>query len=137
MLTGLLMVLCLLPGLLQAADRKMVIQLNSKDGLTQKMVLLNAKNLKTQLGMDKIDVEIVVYGPGLAFVRSTGWASSKVSDLMAKYGVKVSVCNGALNAYKKRHNGEELDMVPGVNRVKTGAIRILELQEQGYAYLRP
>ena len=40
---------------------------------------------------------------------------------------------------QRRENDEkrELEIIDGVAKVPTGAIRILELQEQGYAYLRP
>lgn len=136
-LLSLLTFLLLVPGLSHAADRKMVIQVNSKDPVTQKMALNSAKNLKKILGKEAVDVEVVVYGPGLSLIRASGFAAEKVKTLMADYDVKVSVCNGALKAYAKRHGGHELEIIDGVAKVPTGAIRILELQEQGYAYLRP
>ena len=129
--------LILVPCLSYAADRKMVIQVNSNDTITQKMALNSAKNLKKMLGKNAIDVEVVVYGPGLSLIKSRGFAADKVKTLMADYDVKVSVCNGALKAYAKRHGGHELEIIKGVSKVPTGALRILELQEQGYAYLRP
>ncbi len=126
----------LIPSLSFAADRKMAIQLNSSDPLTQKMALLNARNLKAVIGKDNIDVEIVVYGPGLSLLKMDKTNSSRVKDLMDRYGLKVSICEGTLKSYAKKH-GSEPDIIGGVTRVKTGAIRILELQEQGYAYMRP
>jgi len=137
LLTSLLAFLILIPSISFSADRKMVIQVNSKDPITQKMALNSAKNLKKLLGKDTIDVEIVVYGPGIRLIESSGRSAEKVKSLMADYGVNVSVCNGALKAYAKRHGGHELEIIGGVSKVKTGAIRILELQEQGYSYLRP
>jgi len=136
-LLSLLAFLILIPGLSYAADRKMVIQVNSSDPVTQKMALNSAKNLKKLLGKDAVDVEVVVYGPGLSMIKSSGRPADKVKTLMADYGVNVSVCNGALKAYAKRHGGRELEIIKGISKVPTGAIRILELQEQGYAYLRP
>jgi intracellular sulfur oxidation DsrE/DsrF family protein len=115
----------------------MVIQLNSNDQVTQKMALNSAKNLKKLLGKDAVDVEIVVYGPGIKLLESKGRSADKVKTLMSDYDVNVSVCDGALKAYAKRHGGQQLEIIEGVSKVPTGAIRILELQEQGYAYLRP
>ncbi len=126
----------LVPSLSFAADRKMAIQLNSSDPLTQKMALLNARNLKAVIGKDNIDVELVVYGPGLSALKIESANSSRIKDLMDRYGLKVSICEGTLKSYAKRHGGEP-DIIEGVSRVPTGAIRILELQEQGYAYMRP
>ncbi len=136
-LLSLLALLLLVPGLTYAADRKMVIQVNSNDPITQKMALNSAKNIKKILGNEAVEIEVVVYGPGLSLIKSSGFSAKKIKTLMADYGVKVSACNGALKAYAKRHGGRELEIVEGVSKVKTGALRILELQEQGYAYLRP
>lgn len=88
------------------------------------------------IGKDNIDVELVVYGPGLSILKTDKTNSSRVKDLMERYGLKVSICEGTLKSYAKRHGGEP-DIIGGVSRVPTGAIRILELQEQGYAYMRP
>ncbi|NOQ89677.1 MAG: hypothetical protein GQ549_01885 [Gammaproteobacteria bacterium] len=136
-LISLLTFLLLVPGLSYAADRKMVIQVNSKDVTTQKMALNSAKNLKKLLGKNSVDVEVVVYGRGITLLKSSGRSAEKIQSLMTDYGVNVSVCNGALKAYAKRHGGQGLEIIKGVSRVPTGALRILELQEQGYAYLRP
>jgi intracellular sulfur oxidation DsrE/DsrF family protein len=135
-LIALLALMVLIPSLSFAADRKMAIQLNSSDPLTQKMALLNARNLKAVIGKDAIDVEVVVYGPGLGVLKKENTNSSRIQDLMQKYGLKVSVCEGTLKNFAKRH-GKEADIIDGVARVKTGAIRLLELQEQGYHYMRP
>ena len=135
-LLSLLSFLLLVPGLSSAADRKMVIQVNSQDPVIQKMALNSAKNLKKLLGKDAVDVEVVVYGPGISMLKSSARSAEKIKGLMTDYGVNVSVCDGALKAYAKRHGGHELEIIDGVSKVPTGAIRILELQEKGYAYLR-
>ncbi len=136
-LLSLLAFLLLIPGLSYAADRKMVIQITSQDPVTQKMAVNSAKNLKKLLGKDSVDVEVVVYGPGISMLKSSSGSADKVKALMTDYGVNVSVCDGALKAYAKTHGGHELEIIDGVSKVPTGAIRILELQEKGYAYLRP
>lgn len=129
--------LCLfgLSPLVSAADHKMVIQINSKDKLTHKMGLINAGNLKSQLGINKVDVEVVIYGPGLSMVRSESVFAKRIKKLQSR-GVEFSVCEGTLKAIAKK-SGKEPDLLEGMKRVRTGALRILELQEAGYSYLRP
>lgn len=127
----------LLPGMSLAADHKMVIQVSSKDPVSHKMALLNAKNLKTTLGNDAVDIEVVVFGPGLGLLKANSWSADRVTALMSDYGVKFSVCEGTLKAYAKRHGGEMPEIIAGASKVPTGALRIMELQEQGFAYLRP
>lgn len=135
-MAALLALMILIPNVSFAADRKMAIQINSNDPITQKMALISARNLKAVLGKDNIDVELVVYGPGLSIIKTENRNSSRVQNLMQEYGLKVSVCEGTLKGYAKRHGGEA-NIIDGVARVSTGAIRLLELQEQGYNYLRP
>lgn len=118
-----------------SAPHKMVIQVNSKDALSQKMALMNAGNLKSQLGKDNVDIEIVVYGPGIGMIKSDSRFAKKIQSLQEK-NVKISVCGGTLKMLEKKH-GKAPELVPGVSKVKTGALRILELQEKGYAYMRP
>jgi len=79
----------------------------------------------------------VIYGPGINLLRANGRSADEITNLISNHGVKVSVCNGALKAYAKRNGGRELEIIKGVTKVPTGAIRILQLQEKGYAYLRP
>ena len=136
-LLSLLTFLLLVPGLSYAADRKMVIQVNTNDPVIQKMALNSAKNLKKMLGKDAVDIEVVVYGPGLSFIGPYSFLAERIKSLMTDYDVKVSVCSGTLKAYAKRRGGREFEIINGVGKVPTGALRILELQEQGYAYLRP
>ena len=121
--------------LASAADHKMVIQINSKDKLTHKMGLINAGNLKSQLGNNNIDVEVVIYGPGLSLVKTGSVFTKRIEKLQSR-GVQFSVCEGSLKAIAKKI-GKEPELLDGMKRVRTGALRILELQEKGYAYIRP
>lgn len=123
-------------SVVSAADSKMVIQINSKDLLTQKMALNDAKNLKRVLGNDNVDVEIVVFGPGVRMLAKDAMYAERLNTLRDEYGVKFSACEGTLKLIERKQ-GEPLDLVDGVEVVPTGALRILELQQQGYAYMRP
>jgi len=132
-----ILLLCLisLSPLAFATEHKMVIQINSKNKLTHKMGLINAGNLKSQLGNKNVDVEIVIYGPGLSMVKAESVFAKRIKTLQSR-GVEFSVCEGTLKAIAKK-TGTEPDLLEGMNRVRTGALRILELQEAGYSYLRP
>jgi len=52
----LLALFVLVPTVSSAAERKMVIQVNSGDPMTQRMALNSAKNLKKMLGEDKVKI---------------------------------------------------------------------------------
>lgn len=118
-----------------AADHKVVIQVSSKDPLTQKIVVNNAINLQKHYGMDNIDIEIVAYGPGLSMLTPKSAQAKRVSSLTYS-NIKVQACG---NTIKKmtRKNGKAPKLVEGVTVTPGGAARIIELQEQGYSYLKP
>lgn len=114
---------------------KIVIQVSSSDIITQKMALNNAVNLQEYYGVDNIKIEIVAYGPGLSLLTSESLQSTKVENLVFN-DIKFSACSNTIEIMEKRFN-KEIKLLDDVAIVPAGAARIMELQEQGYAYLRP
>jgi intracellular sulfur oxidation DsrE/DsrF family protein len=120
-----------------AADKvhKLVIQVSTDDVRTQNIAMNNAVNLQKALGRDNIIIEIVAYGPGLTMLTPKSPASKRVPDL-AMQNITFSAC-GNTKAAIERKSGKEVVLVEGVQIVQAGVLRIMELQEQGYAYVRP
>jgi intracellular sulfur oxidation DsrE/DsrF family protein len=50
--------------------------------------------------------------------------------------ITVSGCSNTLNTQSK-NEAKELTLLPGTNLVPTGIGRIVQLQEQGWTYIRP
>ena len=139
LLPRLAMLLLLLAGAQAAIAaeevHKLVIQVSTDDVRTQNIALNNAVNLQKALGQDNIIIEIVAYGPGLTMLTPKSPASKRVPDL-AMQGITFSAC-GNTKATIERKSGKEVVLVEGVQIVQAGVLRIMELQEQGYAYVRP
>jgi intracellular sulfur oxidation DsrE/DsrF family protein len=139
LLPRLAMLLLLLTGAQAAvaADEvhKLVIQVSTDDVRTQNIAMNNAVNLQKALGQNKIIIEIVAYGPGLTMLTPKSPASKRVPDL-AMQNITFSAC-GNTKAAIERKSGKEVVLVEGVQIVQAGVLRIMELQEQGYAYVRP
>ena len=115
--------------------RKLVIQISSDDLRTQNIAMNNAVNLQQALGQDNIIIEIVAYGPGLSMLTSKSPASTRVPNL-AMQDIIFSACANTMAAIERK-TGKKVELVEGVGVVQAGVLRILELQEQGYAYIRP
>ena len=114
---------------------KVVIHVSSNDSKTQKIALNNAVNLQKHYGMDNVVVEIVAYGPGLSLLTEGRELSSRVSSL-AQQEIRFSACaNTIKNVTKKK--GVKPVLTEGVEVVPAGVARIIELQENGYSYVRP
>lgn len=117
------------------AANKVVIQVSSDDPRTQTIAMNNAVNLQKALGMDNVQIEIVAYGPGLGMLTSNSKQSSRVSSL-AMQDIRFSACGNTMKKIEKK-SGKLPTLAEGVKVVDAGVLRIMELQQQGYAYVRP
>ncbi len=121
-------------------QHRVVIQVSENDPRIMNLALNNAENLKTfyeQAG-EAVQIEIVAYGPGLNMVRSD---TSPVKDRLAALvgrpqPVTLSGCDNTLGRQSKQE-GKEISLVSEARLVPTGIGRIVQLQEQGWTYIRP
>jgi len=114
---------------------KVVIQVSTDNPRTQKIALNNAVNLQKLYGMDNVKIEIVAYGPGLGIMTKKNKQSSRVSSL-AMQDIVFSACMNTMHKVQKK-TGKLPTLTEGVGKVPAGVARIVELEEQGYAYIRP
>lgn len=114
---------------------KLVIQVSSKDLLTQKIAMNNAVNIQKEYGVDNVAIEIVAYGPGLSMLTKKSKYAKRIKSL-AMQGIKFSACGNTIKKITKK-KGKAPKLVSGVKIVSAGVKRIMELQEQGYSYIRP
>ena len=114
---------------------KLVIQVSTDDKRTQKIALNNAVNLQKHYGVDNIDIEIVSYGPGLGLMTAKSNFAKRVKSLSMQE-ITFSACMNTMNKVKKK-TGKLPKLLEGVGTVPAGVARIMELQEQGYSYIRP
>lgn len=136
----------MMPGLAFAQMRqskwdkthKVVIQIDQNDPQAMNLALNNAQNMKEFWDKkgEKSEIEFVAFGPGLAMVRSD---NSPVKDRIAELSKKGITFSGCLNTKGKQTVAENhpIEFLSGVKEVPTGVVRIAELQEQGWTYLRP
>ena len=119
-----------------AGDMKhVVIQVSSNDPVTQKIALNNAVNLQKLYGMDNVEVEIVAYGPGLGLMTKASDNAKRVESL-AMQNINFSACMNTMKKVEKK-TGKKPMLSEGVNTTPSGIARIVELQGEGYAYIRP
>jgi len=134
----LLIILILSTGTILAAEdaiHKLVIQVSSDDARTQNMVIGNIVNLQKYYGMDNIEIEVVAYGPGLGMLTTKSSLASRITSLSMQ-DITFSACMNTMDNIKKK-TGHLPKLTEGVGSVKAGVARIMELQEQGYSYVRP
>jgi uncharacterized protein len=123
---------------------RVAIQVDQNDPAVMNLALNNAANIM-EYYRDKnedVEVEVVAYGPGLNMLRAD---TSPVKDRIAQIAnadatfpakIVFSACNNTKQAMEK-HEGHAITIIPQAGIVPSGAARLMELQEQGWSYLRP
>jgi intracellular sulfur oxidation DsrE/DsrF family protein len=116
----------------QPPKHKVLIQVSDNDPQKWNLALNNARNLQDDLNADAIDLEIVVYGPGIGMLKTESPVAKRVADAL-KAGVQVVACENTLRNQKLTRT----DMLAGIGYVDAGVVEIMKKQQQGRAYIRP
>jgi uncharacterized protein len=114
------------------AKNKAVFQVSDADPQKWNLTLNNVKNVADDLGQDAVELEIVVYGPGIGMLKSGSAVGKRIADAL-KIGVKVVACENTMKAQKLVH----ADMLPDIGYVPAGVVELMNKQHEGYAYIRP
>ena len=115
-----------------SARQKVVIQVSDGDAKKWNLALNNASNVQDELGKGKVDIEIVVYGPGIGMLKTDSEVGNRVGEAIAK-GVQVVACENTMKVQKLTRD----DMLPAISYVSAGVIELMRKQREGYAYIRP
>jgi uncharacterized protein len=102
------------------------------------LALNNAENMKKfyESKGEAVEIEFVAFGGGLKMMRSdTSPVKERLAE-MSRQGVTFSGCGNTL-ANQSRQEEKSISLLPETHLVPTGVVRINELQEQGWTYLRP
>jgi hypothetical protein len=128
-----------------AADGKLhhiAIQVDQNDPQIMNLVLNNATNvIEYYRGKNEdVDVDIVAYGPGLNMLRAdTSPVQDRIKHLkeMAHPGkIQFSACTNTKQGMEKAE-GHAISIVSDATMVPSGVAHLMELQEQGWSYVRP
>ena len=119
-------------GTVAKKRQAIVIQVSDNDPAKWSLALNNAKNLQDDVGAANVDIEIVVYGPGIGMLKLESPSASRVAEAM-KDKVKVIACENTMHGQKLSRD----DMLGGISYVPAGATEIMRKQGEGWAYLRP
>jgi len=118
------------------SEHKIVMSVNTADDLIQRRAVDNIARLTEHFGVNETLIEIVSYGPGLVFLTQTSTFLHAISDVMGSQGLVFSACANTIKKIEAK-TGKKPQLIDGVGVVPGGVIRLVELQEQGYAYISP
>jgi uncharacterized protein len=126
-----------------AADKKLhrlILQVNTNEPAMMNLALNNATNVAQyykDLG-EKVTIEVITFGPGLHMLRDdTSPVKARIKAIKESTpAISFKACG---NTQENMHKAEskEIPIIPEATVVKSGVVRVMELQEQGWTYVRP
>jgi len=119
---------------------RLVLQVNTNEPAVMNLALNNAANVEQYykaLG-EPVQIEIVTFGPGLNMLRDdTSPVKERIKSLAEmSRSISFSACDNT-RANMSRIEQKEIPLVPQAMVVPSGVVRVMELQEQGWSYVRP
>jgi uncharacterized protein len=126
-----------------AVDKKqhrLVLQVNTNDPAMMNLALNNATNVAqyyNDLG-EKVTIEVVTFGPGLHMLRDdTSPVKARIKAIKESTPtISFKACGNTQENMHKVEN-KEIPIIPEATVVKSGVVRVMELQEQGWTYVKP
>ena len=116
----------------QAKPNKVIFSVTDNDKGKWNLIINNATAVQRNVGPNNIDVEVVVWGPGINMLKLESVVGNRVDELTAK-GIKVVACETTMHELKLTPQ----DMLASAGYVPGGVIELMQKQQQGWAYIRP
>jgi intracellular sulfur oxidation DsrE/DsrF family protein len=128
-----------------AADKKqklhqLVLQVNTNEPAMMNLALNNATNVAQyykDLG-ENVTIEVVTFGPGLHMLRDdTSPVKARIKAIKESTpAISFKACGNTQENMHKVEN-KEIPIIPEATIVKSGVVRVMQLQEQGWSYVKP
>jgi intracellular sulfur oxidation DsrE/DsrF family protein len=122
-------------------QHRIVMHVDQNDPEVVNLTLNNAKNViehYRKRGEDVV-VEIVTYSAGLHMLRSdTSQVKERIKEMVGQYSrmIKFAACQNTMQGMEKRE-GHVISIIPEATIVSSGVVELVDLQEQGWSYIRP
>lgn len=124
----------------QGVTHYVAIHVNQADPAKQNMALNNAMNVTNYYESqgDTVIIELVAYGPGLTmFIPGKSQVADRIATMSLQFeNLSFAACG---NTHRKMSEkaGKVIEIMSEATMVTSGVVRLIQLQEQGYAYIRP
>lgn len=123
-----------------APSYNIAFHVSDNNPATMNLVLNNVQNIVAELKSSgqSANIEVVTYGPGLHMLRED---SSSVKTRIATMALETpsltfAAC-GNTKVNQSKAEGKEVKLIGEAKVVPSGVFRLVELQSQGYAYIKP
>lgn len=128
------------PAAAKSMDHRLILQVNTNDPAAMNLALNNAMNV-TQYYKDrgeKVKIEVVTFGPGLNMLREdTSPVKARIETMaLSTPEVSFKACGNTQENMRKAEN-KDIPIIPQAQVVKSGVVLVMQLEEQGWTYVKP
>ena len=121
-------------------QHRLVLQVNTNEPAMMNLALNNATNVAQyykDLG-EKVSIEVVTFGPGLHMLRDdTSPVKARIATIaLSSPEISFKACGNTRENMRKAEN-KDIPLIAPAEVVKSGVVRVMELQERGWAYVKP
>ena len=125
------------------ADKKLhnlVLQVNTNEPAMMNLALNNATNV-AQYYKDhgeKVSIEVITFGPGLHMLRDdTSPVKARIEVLaLSTPEISFKACANTQENMRKAE-GKDIPIIAQAQVVRSGVVRVMQLQEKGWSYVKP
>jgi uncharacterized protein len=132
------------PLVAHAADEKkrhrVAIHVDQNDPAVMNLALNNSMNIHEyyQERGEPVEIEIVAYSQGLHMFRDdTSPVKEKIAELRAKVARTTFSACGNTKRNMEKAEGKPVPIISLARVVPSGVVRLIELQEEGFSYVKP
>ncbi|MEZ5817503.1 MAG: DsrE family protein [Hyphomicrobiaceae bacterium] len=119
---------------------KVAIHVSENDPKIMNLALNNVENMLAayKKAGKKVQIEVVTYGPGLTMFREDkSPVKARVQSIgLAHPNVAFSACS-VTHSKAEAAEKKKIPIVSEAKMVPSGVLRLVELQRQGWAYIKP
>lgn len=118
---------------------KLAIQVNQNEKGVMDLALNNAKNVIDfyKSKNEQVLVEIVTFGPGLHMLRSESPVKERVASMSLENPNLIFQACANTQANMTKAEGKPVTLLSEAKITPSGVVRLMELQGEGYSYIRP
>jgi intracellular sulfur oxidation DsrE/DsrF family protein len=119
---------------------RLILQVNSSDPAMMNLALNNATNVVQHYkeAGEKVSIEVVTFGPGLHMLREdTSPVKARIETLaLSTPEISFKACGNTQENMRKAEN-RAIPLIPQAELVSSGVVRVMELEERGWSYVKP
>ncbi|MBW5438061.1 hypothetical protein FXB41_25870 [Bradyrhizobium canariense] len=121
-------------------EHRLILQVNTSDSASMNLALNNALNVAQyykEVG-EGVKVEVITFGPGLHMLRDdTSPVKARIEEMaLSTPEVSFKACGNTQEKMQKAEN-KDIPIVAHAQVVRSGVVRVMQLQEQGWTYVKP